>query len=157
MKTSIRCQNLKGIDYRAGTEIKAKRSMVEIAEVNAKEEGLVMWCFERFGIGKKEIILCDNNRPQKIMALRSAGYDYALAATKGPGSVIEGISILEKLKVFYTASSKNLKYEQENYSRQVDRYGVVLEEPEDVNNHLAADPTRYIVQFLKSQGIIKLI
>ncbi len=51
---------------------------------------------------------------------------------------------------------RNLKNEQENYSRLVDRYGVVLEEPEDLNNHLI-DPARYIVAFLRAQGIIKII
>jgi len=58
--------------------------------------------------------------------------------------------------VYYTASSKNLKYEQENYRRKVDRYGIVLEEPEDTNNHLM-DTARYGAEFLRSQGIIKTI
>jgi len=102
------------------------------------------------------VIVCDNNRPLKIIALRNAGYEYAIAAVKGAGSIIDGISLLSGLKVYYTASSTNLKYEQENYSRMVDRYGIVLEEPEDNNNHLM-DPARYGAEFLRSQGIIKTI
>ena len=58
------------------------------------------------------------------------------------------------MKVFYTASSTNIKAEQENYSRIIDRYGIVLEEPEDKNNHVI-DPTRYIAIFLKLMGIVK--
>jgi len=46
-----------------------------------------------------------------------------------------------------------LQYEHENYSRQVDRYGIVLEEPEDLNNHLI-DPIRYVAQYLRKIGVI---
>ena len=63
--------------------------------------------------------------------------------------------LLENLKVFYTASSKNVAYEQENYSRKVDRYGVVLEEPEDKDNHIC-DSARYVALYLQKEGIIKL-
>ena len=147
---------LRQLNYDSENQLKAKLSMTEIEQVNAKDEGLVMWHFERLGIPKKEIILCDDNRPMKIVALRAAGYDYAVAAGKGPGSILEGISVLEKLRVFFTSSSTNLKYEQENYSRVTDRYGVVQEEAEDFDNHLI-DPTRYIILFLKAQGIIKII
>lgn len=143
-------------NYLSENEIKASLTTNEWRQVNAKDEGLITWHFERIGIPKKEIIVCDDNRPAKVMALRAAGYDYAMTAIKGTGSINDGIELLEKLRVFYTTSSKNLKYEQENYSRQVDRYGVVLEDPEDVNNHLI-DPARYIVAFLKAQGVIKII
>jgi len=77
-----------------------------------------------------------------------------MEAPKPPGSIIDGIDLVSGLKVFYTASSTNLKMEQENYSRQVDRYGIVLDEPEDKNNHLC-DPARYITLFLVLMGIIK--
>ena len=146
----------KELNYKSENILKAELSMLELEQVNAKEEGLVAWHFDRMGVSKKQIILCDDNRPMKVVALRQAGYDYAITATKGPGSVLEGIGVLEKLKVYYTSSSKNLQYEQENYSRVIDRYGIVQEEPEDLNNHLI-DCSRYIVLFLKMQGIIKII
>jgi hypothetical protein len=38
----------------------------------------------------------------------------------------------------------------------VDRYGIVLEEPEDIDNHLM-DPSRYIALFLQARGIIKRV
>lgn len=145
------------LNYKSENQIKADLSMVEIEQVNAREEGLVVWHFERLGIPKNGIILCDDNRPMKVVALREAGFDYAITAAKGPGSILDGIGLLEKLNVFYTSSSKNLQYEQENYSRIVDRYGIVQEEPEDVNNHLCSDPARYIASFLKAQGIIKIV
>ena len=79
-----------------------------------------------------------------------------LGSPKPKGSVRDGIDLLNNLKVFYTDSSVNLKYEQENYSRKVDRYGIVLEEPEDIDNHLM-DPARYIALYLQAEGIIRKV
>ena len=118
----------------------------------ANDEGIVKWMFKKLNIPQDQHNICDNNRQLKILALREAGWEYSIAAIKPPGSIIDGIDSLNSIKVYYTASSKNLKYEQENYCRKVDRFGVVLEEPEDVNNHLI-DPTRYIYQFLQDQGV----
>ncbi len=141
-------------NYESENEIKSRLTTTELGQVNATEEGLVRWKFDRLGIPKNAMILCDNNRPSKVMALRQAGYDYAITASKV--EIIEGINLLEKLKVYYTKSSKNIQYEQENYCRKVDRYGIVLEEAEDINNHLI-DDARYIALFLRAQGIIKVI
>lgn len=143
-------------NYLSENEIKAKLLPVELDQVNKMEEGLVMWWFERLGVPKDAYIICDPNRPIKVKALRQAGYDYAITAAKPPGSVIDGVATLEKLTVYYTSSSLNTKYEQENYSREVDRYGVVLETPEDLNNNII-DAVRYIILFLIMQGIIKTI
>ena len=143
-------------NYASENQIIERLTPAEKVQLQAHDEGVVMWYFIRLGIEKNAIIVCDDNRPMKIKALRAAGFDYAVSATKGQGSVIDGINLLEKLKVCYTSTSSNIKLEQENYSRKVDRYGIVLEEPEDVNNHLI-DPTRYVATFLRSQGIIKVI
>lgn len=124
-------------------------------DADSMDEGLVKWYFERLGISKKNVIICDSNRPLKIASLRRIGYDYAEPASKPGGSILHGIDLLENLDVYYTASSKNVKYEQENYSRKVDRYGIVLEEPQDVDNH-TIDPARYIALYLQRIGVIKL-
>lgn len=118
------------------------------------EKGIVKWVFNKLGIDKKAEILCDTNRPLKIQALWEAGYDYATGAPKPPGSIIDGVNMLCDVPVFYTSSSTNIKYEVENYEREVDRYGVVLEEPKDENNHLC-DPARYIALYLTLMGIIR--
>jgi phage terminase large subunit len=118
------------------------------------EGGIVKFMFNKLQIPKSSYIVCDTNRPMKIMALHKGGWEYAIAAPKPPGSIIDGIDLLNGLRCYYTSSSKNIKYENENYCRQVDRYGKVLEEPEDINNHLK-DPSRYIALFLSLMGIIK--
>lgn len=142
------------LSYASENEIKESLTIQEIEQLNKVDEGLVRWYFNKLNIPKNAYLVCDTNRPLKIMALHEAGFDYAIAAPKPPGSIIDGINLLTNLKCYYTSSSKNIKYEQENYERQVDRYGIVLEEPCDKDNHLI-DPCRYVALFLSMMGIIK--
>lgn len=146
------------ISYDSENTIKSKLLPTEISQIQSNiDEGFIMWYFRKLGIDNKRPIICDSNRPLKIIALRKAGFEMALAAVKGSGSVVDGIDLLNNLDVYYTHTSINLKYENENYSRKVDkRTGEVLEEPEDMDNHLI-DPARYVAQFLVQQGIIKVI
>lgn len=145
------------INYDSEDKLKQKLTQAERNQISELPEGFIMWFFNKLGIKKEQYIACDTNRPEKIKALRDAGYDYAFGAYKGPGSIVDGVDGLRSMKVYYTSSSINLKYEQENYSREVDRYGVVVEGKfEDLNNHLI-DPARYIYQFLRREGIIRNI
>lgn len=142
------------LNYLSENQLEELLTMEERLKVKNVDEGLVRWQLNKLNIPKKAYQICDTNRPLKILALHQMGYDYSVEAPKPPGSIIDGIDILCGMKVYYTSSSKNLKYEQENYSRKVDRYGIVLDEPEDTNNHLC-DPARYIALFLVLMGIIK--
>lgn len=152
------------LNYKSENEIRAELSLQEIQAIHRKDaelddhqsgqKGIVVWLFDRLGIQKKSPVICDTNRPLKITALFQAGFDSAMAAPKPPGSIIDGIDMLSDMKVYFTSSSANLRHEQENYERKIDRYGVVQDEPEDRDNHLM-DPARYIVLFLILQGIIK--
>jgi phage terminase large subunit len=144
------------LNYSSENEIKSKLSATEWAQIESVEEGIVKWMFRKLSIPTGNYIVCDNNRPLKILALRDAGWDYSISAIKPPGSIIDGISSLNNIKVYFTSSSKNVKYEQENYSRKIDKFDRVLEEPEDRDNH-TIDPVRYIYQFLADQEIIKKI
>lgn len=144
------------LNYDSENSIRDKLTATELSQISNHDEGLVKWLFNKLGVDKSRPIICDNNRPSKIVALRLAGFDYAVECRKWKGSIVDGIDLLNALDVYYTSTSVNLKYEQENYSRKVDRYGVVLEEPEDVDNHLI-DPTRYVAQYLQNDEIIKII
>lgn len=143
------------LNYSSENEIRARLTIPELAQINGQDEGLVSWIFTKLGIDKKNIVVCDSNRATKIAVLRRGGWQ-AMPAAKGPGSILDGIDLLNNMKVYYTSDSINLKYEQENYSRSVDKSGYVLEEPEDTNNHLM-DPCRYIAAYLRSIGVIKKI
>lgn len=149
---------LRELNYLSENKIKDKLSQTELNQINSEDEGFVKWYFNKLGIDKTRPIVCDSNRKNKIIALRRCGFYDAIAAKAGGmrKSIIETIDLLNNLNVYYTASSKNIEYEQENYSRKVDRHGVVLEEPEDRDNHLI-DPSRYGAEYLRSEGIIKVI
>lgn len=119
----------------------------------SNEIGLVRLVFDKLQIPKNVPIICDTNRPIKIASLERQGYKTLAAPSK---MILDGLSILQDLDVYMTSDSKNLIHEYENYKRETDRYGVVLEMPEDKNNHLI-DPTRYIALYLKIRGFIKTI
>lgn len=144
------------LNYQSENKIKDKLTTTERTQIEGHEEGLVIWLFNKLGINKNYPIVCDNNRPDKVIALRKNGFDKAVTADKGAGSILEGIDTLLGLKVYYTSNSINIAEEQENYSRKVDRHGAVEEEPEDANNH-TIDPLRYVAMKMKKHGIIKVI
>jgi phage terminase large subunit len=106
-------------------------------------------------ISKSTHIICDSSEPDRVMALRKVGWDNAISVGKKE-KVVPSVSTLSQLKVFYTSTSTNIYYEQENYEREVDRYGIVLETPIDKDNH-HIDEIRYVVTYLKRQGIIKIV
>lgn len=142
-------------NYASENEIRARLTPTERAQIDAEEEGLVTWLFGKLDIDMQKYIICDPNRRMKIIALRSVGFDNALAAHKPPGSIRDGIDLLDNLKVYYTEDSEDIEFEQENYSWKVDRYGLVTEEPVDKDNH-TIDPIRYVAQFLQMEGVIKI-
>lgn len=144
---------LRELNYRSENEIRGQLTPTELHQIGVEDEGIVSWMFSKLNIHNGRSVVCDNNRPMKIIALRNSGWDYAISAPKGMGSIVDGIDLVNNLRVYYTSDSTNIKFEQENYSRKVDRYGIVLEEPEDCDNH-HMDGARYIATFLQSEGII---
>lgn len=146
----------KELNYASENIIRANLAPTELELITGVSEGLVSWYFNKLGIPKNGIIVCDPNRLEKISALRKVGYSYAQSANKPAGSINFGIDTLNDTACYFTKSSKNLKYEQENYSRKVDRYGVVMEDPEDFDNHLM-DCARYGSFYLRRAGILKKI
>lgn len=145
---------VKELNYECENSIRARLTPSERHLISGAEEGLVTWMFRKLDIPRNQIIVCDNNRTEKIRALREIGYDYAVAAEKPPGSIIDGIDLMNNLRIYYVG--ENIGHEQENYSRKVDRYGVVLEEPEDVDNH-HMDGIRITCLFLRQRGVIRKI
>jgi len=141
------------LNYDSENKWQDRLTPLERQNIQKDNEGFVTWLFSKLNISKENDIVCDTNRPLKILALRKAGWERAIAAIKPAGSILDGIDLLDNLEVYYTDCSLNLAYEQENYSRIVDKYGIVQDEAEDMNNHLI-DPTRYIALHLQRLGII---
>ena len=142
------------LNYDNENEWNKKLSLTERNIVKQTEEGFISWLFKKLNIGYDKYIICDTNRPLKIKALYDNGWKNVTKAHKPAGSIIDGIDLLSSINVYYTSSSLNLKYEQENYRWNKDRYGVILEEPIDIDNHLI-DPARYIALFLQQVAVIK--
>jgi PBSX family phage terminase large subunit len=144
------------VNYKSENEIRKTLTTTENHQINAQsDEGLVSWLFTKLNIPKDKTIVCDSNRPSKIIALRRSGWEYAISVG-GKTRLIDRIGTMQSLNVYYTSTSKNLEFEQENYSYQKDRFGVTLEQPEDGNDHLI-NATEYITQKLFEMNIIKNI
>lgn len=127
----------------------------ESGEGEDRHDGLVSYMFTKLGIPYDAVIICDNNRPNKIRSLRRAGWEYAVAVG-GKTDLINRIGVLSGLNIYYTSDSKNVDSEQENYCYEKDKQGVLTEKPVDQDNH-TIDASSYGVQYMFSQGIIKNI
>lgn len=96
-------------------------------------------------------VYCEHD-PDMIRQLRMINEnekdDYsimAIAARKGPGSIYAGILKVNEYQVFYTASSKNIKYERDKYMFLKDEEtGRITNVPTEVDNHLM-DAIRYAI------------
>lgn len=145
------CMYLRELSYRSENDIRANMHHTELAQISGDDNGIVTYMYSKLGVSKDTDIVCDSNRPQKISALRRAGYQ---AFGPAKAKIIDGIDILHNLRVYYTSDSENIEYEQENYCYKIGNDGAILEEPEDLNNH-CMDAVRYVALYLFRMGVIK--
>jgi len=146
-------------NYQSENEIERNINSAQLAQIRGGDdgeyEGLIGWMFKRLNIPYDRQIVCDNNRPSKIRSLRRSGWEYAIGVG-GKSKLVERVGMLAGLNIYYTDSSKNIEFEQENYCYDKDREGRIIEEPVDQDNH-TIDATIYGVQHLFAQGIIRNI
>jgi hypothetical protein len=144
------------INYKSENQIKQGLSGTELMQINsAKEEGLVTWLFNKLGIRKDRVVVCDNNRPTKISSIFKAGWDYAVPVGNKV-KLLDRIGNLNSLNIYYTHTSTNIEFEQMNYTYAKDKFGNSTEIPIDMNNH-TIDAISYIVQEYYRLGVIKII
>lgn len=145
------------LNYKSENEWRKRLSATQIQQmIGSNDDGFVTWLFNRLNIAKDVDVICDNNRESKIIALRNAGWDRAVAVRKPKGSIIDGIDLLQNLNVYYTSTSVNIANEQTEYCWRKDRFDVQIEEPEDCNNH-QIDAIRYVAMYLRNLGVIRKI
>jgi len=145
------------LNYKSENEWRKRLSTTDMAQImGSNDDGFVTWLFNRLNISKEVDIICDNNRQSKIIALREAGWDMAIAARKGKGSILDGIDLLQNLNVYYTSTSVNIANEQQEYCWRKDRFDIQLEEAEDANNH-TIDAIRYATMYLRGIGVIRKV
>lgn len=99
---------------------------------------------EDLGINKKEIIVCDPADMENRLDLVRNGFNI-IAAHKPAGSVIAGINLLNKFRIFYVEDD-DITDEYENYEWEIIN-GVNLDRPLKQNDHLM-DAIRYCITWL---------
>jgi len=144
------------LNYKSENEWRNGLTTTEQIQINAVDEGFVSWLFTKLNVNKKATIVCDNNRPAKITALRKGGWERAVGTKKYQGVIMDRIDILQNLEVYYTKSSENIAYEQSAYKWEKDRFGTQIDSAEDKNNH-HMDGAGYIVLWLQQRGVINRV
>jgi phage terminase large subunit len=94
------------------------------------------------------LIIADSAEPKSIDEIRSYGLTI-LPATKGPGSVSQGIQFVQDQRISLTKQSVNIIKEYRNYLWQTDKDGKVLNEPEHTFSH-SMDAISYALRGYKT-------
>lgn len=95
-----------------------------------------------------KIVVVDSARKDKKYELLMAGMQVH-GATKGEGSIIDGIDRMKEYKIFVHEDSKDAQNEFDNYAWAIDKKtNKPLNEPIDEFNHII-DACRYALRFYK--------
>lgn len=93
------------------------------------------------------LIVADSAEPKSIDEIRSYGVNI-VGASKGKGSITQGIQFVQDQRISITRRSVNTLKEYRNYLWMTDKNGKILNEPEDAFNH-AMDAVRYAFSTIK--------
>lgn len=89
----------------------------------------------------KALVIADSAEPKSIDELRGYGM-LVLPATKGQGSVLQGIQYVQAQKISVTKRSVNVIKEYRRYLWETDKDGKIINEPEHTWSH-SMDAIRY--------------
>lgn len=98
-------------------------------------------------IPKHVEIICDSGNELNLSEgrkLKNSGYNI-IFAEKGQGSVVSAIETMQKNNIHYTAESKNLEENYENYQWKTHN-GEVLDIPEETREDLI-DASKYVIKW----------
>ena len=96
---------------------------------------------ESLNIGKTEI-WADSAEPRLIEEIYRSGFNIK-PVKKGPDSIKFGIGVLQNFGIVVDSKSTHLIDELYGYEYRTDKNGIVLNKPQDFNNHLI-DALRYL-------------
>ncbi len=94
------------------------------------------------------LVIADSAEPKSIDELKLYGIN-VLPATKGPGSVNQGIQAVQNQRISISKRSVNILKEYNKYLWQTDKEDKIINEPIDNFNH-AMDAIRYAITSLVS-------
>lgn len=92
-------------------------------------------------VNPKATVIADSAEPKSIDEIKSYGV-IVLPATKGQGSINQGIQYIQEQRISVTKRSTNLWKEYSNYLWMTDKDGKILNVPQDFLNH-CMDSLRY--------------
>lgn len=95
----------------------------------------------------KTLTVADSAEPKSIDEIKSYGVNI-IGATKGPGSLNQGIQYVQDQKISVTKRSTNIIKEYRNYLWETDKSGKVTNTPESGWDH-SLDAIRYAFSTLK--------
>ena len=93
-------------------------------------------------IGRTDEIWADSAEPRLIEEIYRSGFNIK-PVRKGPDSINFGISVLQNFALNVDSKSTHLIDELYSYEYRTDKNGIVLDKPQDFNNHLI-DALRYL-------------
>ena len=103
----------------------------------------------------KSVIIADSAEQKSIEEIKREGVSRIRPATKGKGSILQGIAKLQQYKLIVNPQCTNMIVELQNYSWKKDKAtNEYINEPQDSFNHLC-DALRYSLQCVDNQQKIK--
>jgi len=97
----------------------------------------------------RALIIADSAEPKSNDEIKSYGVTL-LPSTKGQGSVLQGIQLVQNQRISVTKRSVNTIKEYRNYLWQTDKNGKLINEPVDYMNH-HMDDIRYAIASMNPQ------
>lgn len=101
----------------------------------------------------QKLVVADSSEPKSIDEIKSYGVNI-IGATKGQGSVNQGIQFVQDQKISVTKRSVNIIREYRNYMWKTDKEGTIINEPEHQYSH-SMDAIRYRLSIYKTPAKIK--
>jgi len=98
---------------------------------------------------EQSLVIADSAEPKSIDEMRLYGVNI-LGATKGQGSISQGIQYVQDQRISITKRSTNIIKEYQRYMWQEDKEGKIINKPEPGNDHIL-DAIRYAIQSMKPQ------
>jgi phage terminase large subunit len=98
------------------------------------------------------IAIADSAEPKSIDEIKEYGFPQIYPASKGVGSVLQGIQYVQSQSISVTSSSVNLLKEYRNYLWQTDKEGKIINQPQEFMNH-CMDAIRYGLDKFNKKGV----
>lgn len=102
----------------------------------------------------KALVVADSAEPKSIDEMKDDYKINIVGATKGQGSVLQGVQYVQDQKISMTKRSINLIKEYRNYLWETDKEGVIINQPQKFMNH-GMDAVRYGFDKFQRSGVYK--